>query len=72
MKLLQQRKHRNGRIAEVRLQDDGRLYFAWAAFPPGISQGAADIETLAQARDIADSYAHPDCDGSCPGWQDHQ
>ena len=67
MTLVEQRAHKNAQAARVYLQDNG-LYYAWVRGRDGIAQGAADIPDLLQAREIADSYAHSDCDGSCPYW----
>jgi hypothetical protein len=68
-----QRFHRTGRIAEVRLQDNGMFL---ALMFPAESEAARnasrvpDISTLARARVEADDKAHPYCDGDqCGRWE---
>jgi hypothetical protein len=66
MTTILQRFHRTGRIAEVRLQDDGLIF---ACMFPAESEAARsvsrvpDMRTLAHARVVADDKAHADCDG---------
>ena len=73
MTTILQRFHRTGRIAEVRLQDDG--LFSACMFPAESEAARSvsrvpDIPTLARARVVADGKAHSDCDGDqCGRWE---
>ena len=72
-KRLQQRHHSNGRTAEVYLQRDGRFYACELLAPGEVVRSfnfRDNVPTLKLARLLADQNAHPNCDGSCPGWQD--
>lgn len=73
-KLLQQRQHANGRVAEVYLQHDGRFYARETLTRGEIGRSLLfrdNVATLKLARTLADATAHPNCDGNCPPWTDH-
>lgn len=72
-KILLVRAHRTGAHAEVILQADGHFH---ARRFPAPSEGTpsiafqCDIEDLGRAKQLADHYAHPSCDGNgCAEWR---
>lgn len=72
MPFMPQRLHSNGHTANVRQTQDGRFVASASdKRPDGVVDSEplrTDIETIDEARKVADKLAHPDCTDDCPSW----